>query len=208
MIANPNAPTGISEPLSVIEEIVAGNPDSVVIVDEAYVDFCGNSAMELVNRYENLLVVQTFSKSRALAGLRIGFAAGSPKLIRYLNDVKFSFNSYTMNRLTIACGRACLEDEAWFEETVGKIVSTRERMKNGLRALGFSFPDSGANFIFARHESVPARQLFDALREAGIFVRHFDRPRIDDYLRISVGTDAEADRLMEFLKEYLEKRRA
>lgn len=205
---NPNAPTGLAESLETVEEIVAGNPGSVVIVDEAYADFCGCSAMELVNRYENLLVVQTFSKSRALAGLRIGFAAGSPKLIGYLNDVKFSFNSYTMNRLTIACGKACLEDEAWFGETVGKIVSTRERMKKGLKELGFSFPDSGANFIFARHETVPARELFGALREAGIFVRYFDRPRIDDFLRISVGTDEEADCLMEFLKDYLEKRKA
>ena len=202
---NPNAPTGLVESLETVEEIVAGNPDSVVIVDEAYADFCGISAMGLVDRYENLLVVQTFSKSRALAGLRIGFAAGSPKLIRYLNDVKFSFNSYTMNRLTIACGKACLEDEDWFLKTVGKIVSTRERMKAELKSLGFSFPDSGANFLFVRHESVPARQLFSALREAGIFVRHFDRPRIDDYLRISVGTDEEADRLTAFLNNYLKK---
>ncbi len=200
---NPNAPTGLFEDLSVVEEIVAGNPDSVVIVDEAYVDFGGVSALPLLQKYENLLVVQTFSKSRALAGMRIGFAIGSQKLIRYLNDVKFSFNSYTMNRLTIACGRACVEDDVYFREITGKMIGTRERMKKELSALGFSFPDSMANFVFARHERVPAVRLFAALKEAGIYVRHFNRPRIENYLRISVGTDAETDRLLAFLKQYL-----
>lgn len=200
---NPNAPTGLMEDLSVVEEIVAANPDSVVIVDEAYVDFGGASALPLVDRYENLLVVQTFSKSRAMAGMRIGYAIGSKKLIRYLNDVKFSFNSYTMNRLTIACGKACVEDDAYFKELTGKTVATRECVKRELAALGFSFPDSKTNFIFARHERVYAAELFAALKAEGIFVRYFNKPRIDNYLRITVGTDEEMDRLLTFLKKYL-----
>lgn len=200
---NPNAPTGLEEDPDVVEEIVAANPGSVVIVDEAYVDFGGTSALPLVDKYENLLVVQTFSKSRAMAGIRIGYAVGSKKLIRCLNDVKFSFNSYTMNRLTIACGKACVEDEAYFKEITQKIVATRERVKGELSALGFSFPDSRSNFIFAAHESVPAQELFRVLKENGIFVRYFNRPRISNYLRITVGTDEEMDRLLTFLKQYL-----
>ena len=196
---NPNAPTGLMENLDTIEEIVAKNPDSVVIVDEAYVDFGGVSALPLVDKYENLLVVQTFSKSRALAGMRIGFAIGQKKLISYLNDVKFSFNSYTMNRLTIACGKACVEDRAYFQEITGKIVATREWTKQKLTELGFTFPDSKANFIFATHKTVPAQELFENLKTAGIYVRYFKKPRIDNYLRITVGTQAEMERLVEVL---------
>ena len=187
------------EDLDTIEEIVAKNPDSVVIVDEAYVDFGGVSALPLVDKYENLLVVQTFSKSRALAGMRIGFAIGQKKLISYLNDVKFSFNSYTMNRLTIACGKACVEDSAYFQEITGKIVATREWTKQKLTELGFTFPDSKANFIFAAHKTVPAQELFENLKAAGIYVRYFKKPRIDNYLRITVGTQAEMERLVEVL---------
>ncbi|MDO4293464.1 MAG: histidinol-phosphate transaminase [Eubacteriales bacterium] len=200
---NPNAPTGLETPLDEVEEIAAKNPDSVVIVDEAYVDFGGTSALPLVERYDNLLVVQTFSKSRALAGLRIGFAIGSPRLIRYLNDVKFSFNSYTMNRLTIECGKACVEAEEYFQEMTGRIIRTREWAKRELGSLGFSFPDSRANFIFAKHESVKAAELFEALRREGIYVRYFPKPRIDDYLRITVGTQEEMERLITFLRGYL-----
>lgn len=200
---NPNAPTGLFEDLSVVESIVAANPDSVVIVDEAYVDFGGVSALPLVEAYDNLLVVQTFSKSRAMAGMRIGYAIGSKKLIACLQAVKFSFNSYTMSRLAIACGKACVGDDIYFRETVDRIVKTRERMKRELAGLGFTFPDSRANFIFAKHAGVPARRIFEDLRSAGIYVRHFDGPRVADYLRISVGTDAEADRLLAFLREYL-----
>ena len=189
------------ENLDTIEEIVAKNPDSVVIVDEAYVDFGGVSALPLVDKYENLLVVQTFSKSRALAGMRIGFAIGQKKLISYLNDVKFSFNSYTMNRLTIACGKACVEDSAYFQEITGKIVATREWTKQKLTELGFTFPDSKANFIFATHKTVPAQELFENLKTAGIYVRYFKKPRIDNYLRITVGTQAEMERLVEVLVE-------
>ena len=201
IFANPNAPTGLMENLDTIEEIVAKNPDSVVIVDEAYVDFGGVSALPLVDKYENLLIVQTFSKSRALAGMRIGFAIGQKKLISYLNDVKFSFNSYTMNRLTIACGKACVEDRGYFQEITGKIVATREWTKQKLAELGFTFPDSKANFIFATHKTVPAQELFENLKTAGIYVRYFKKPRIDNYLRITVGTQAEMERLVEVLAE-------
>ena len=202
---NPNAPTGVYMPLDQVEEILKANQDVVVIVDEAYVDFGARSALPLVDKYENVMVVQTFSKSRAMAGMRIGFAVGSRKLIGYLKDVKFSFNSYTMNGPSIAWGAASIRDEAYFRETVDKIIRTRERTKTELAALGFSFPDSRTNFIFAKHETVPAAQLFEALREAGIYVRYFKKPRIDQYLRISIGTDEEMDALIAFLHEYLKK---
>ena len=203
---NPNAPTGIEESLSNIEEIVAANPDVVVIVDEAYVDFGCSSALPLIQKYENLLVVQTFSKSRALAGIRIGYAFGSEKLIQYLNDVKFSLNSYTMNRLTEVVGCTCLEDKAYFEDCVQKVIATRERTKESLKELGFSFGDSKANFIFATHKSVPAKEIFEALKEEGIYVRYFNKPRIDNYLRISIGTDEQMETMLTFLEQYLQKR--
>lgn len=200
---NPNAPTGLAMSSGEVEAIVSANPFSVVIVDEAYVDFGAESALPLVEKYENLLVVQTFSKSRALAGLRIGFAVGSEKLIGYLNDVKFSFNSYTMNRITTACGKACVEDDAYFKETVHRIMETREWTKRELVRLGFSFPDSSANFIFAAHKSLAAEELFAALKEAGIYVRYFHQPRIDNYLRITIGTQEQMERLVGFLEEYV-----
>ncbi|MBE5846969.1 MAG: histidinol-phosphate transaminase [Lachnospiraceae bacterium] len=203
VIANPNAPTGRMEDLSMIEGIVKANPDSVVIVDEAYVDFGGTSALPLIERYENLLVVQTFSKSRAMAGMRIGMAFGSEKLIQYLNDVKFSFNSYTMNAPTLHAGAASIEDDAYFKEQCAKVIATRERTKKALSALGFTFADSKTNFIFATHRSVPAAEIFAALREQGIYVRYFKKPRIDNYLRISIGTDEEMDTVLAFLKTYL-----
>lgn len=199
---NPNAPTGVCEPLSLIEEIVRENPDSVVIVDEAYIDFGGMSALPLTEKYDNLLIVQTFSKSRALAGMRIGFAIGNEKLISYLSDVKFSFNSYTMNRLVLTAGKACVEDQDYFKLCTGKIKVTRERVKESLRKLGFSFPDSYGNFLFVTHKQIPAKELFEALKAEGIYVRYFNRPRIDNYLRITVGTDEEMDTLLEFLKNY------
>ena len=198
---NPNAPTGIYMELDQVEEIISRNPDSIVIVDEAYVDFAGPSAMELVDKYDNLLVVQTFSKSRSLAGMRIGFAVGQPKLIKYLNDVKYSFNSYTMNLPSIRLGAAAVKDEAYFRETVGKIVATRERVKKELTDLGFTFPDSQSNFIFATHKSWPAKELFEELKKEDIYVRYFASPRIDNYLRITVGTDEEMDALLAFLRK-------
>lgn len=200
---NPNAPTGVYEPLALVEEILQANRDVVVIVDEAYIDFGGESALPLIKKYDNLLVVQTFSKSRAMAGMRIGFAMGNEKLIRYLSDVKFSFNSYTMNRPTLALGIEALKDRAYFEEITGRIVSTRERVKGELKELGFTFPDSMANFIFASHSRIPAQQIFQALKERDIYVRYWDKPRISKSLRITVGTDAEMDSLLAFLREYI-----
>ena len=191
---NPNAPTGVEMPLSEIEEIVAKN-----------VDFGATSALPLIEKYDNLLVVQTFSKSRSLAGMRIGYAFGNPELIKYLNDVKYSFNSYTMDRTTIAAGVASMKDQAYFEECCNKIITTREWTKTELKKLGFSFQDSKANFIFATHESCPAKKLFEALREKHIYVRYFPKDRIDNHLRITIGTDKEMKKLVEFLKEYLQK---
>ena len=202
---NPNAPTGVVMPLSEVEDIVAHNQDVVVIVDEAYVDFGSQSALPLIEKYENLLIVQTFSKSRSMAGMRIGFAMGSPKLIKYLNDAKYSFNSYTMDRTALAAGVAAVKDQAYFQETCAKIIATREWTKKELAALGFSFPDSKTNFIFASHESCPASELFGALRQEHIYVRYFPKDRIDNHLRITIGTDEEMKKLVEFLKEYLQK---
>ena len=200
---NPNAPTSLALGLAEVEDIVAHNQKSVVIVDEAYIDFGGESALGLLSKYENLLVVQTFSKSRSMAGLRIGYAMGAPALIRALNDVKYSFNSYTMNQTSLVLGTAALEDEAYFRETVGKIRATRERAKERLSDLGFVCPEPSANFIFAGRPGTDAKALFDALREKNIYVRHFDGTRIGDYLRITIGTDEQMERLFEFLENYL-----
>ena len=200
---NPNAPTAIYEPLETIEEIISHNRDVVVIVDEAYIDFGGESARSLIDQYDNLLVVQTFSKSRSMAGMRIGFAMGNPELIKYLNDVKYSFNSYTMNRTSICCGVEAVKDDAYFKETTQKIITTREWSKQELAKLGFSFTDSKANFIFATHERIPAKEIFEALREANIYVRYFNSPRIDNYLRITIGTEDEMEKLFGFLRKYV-----
>lgn len=204
---NPNAPTGILESQETVEEIVKANRDVVVIVDEAYVDFGGVSALPLIEKYDNLLVVQTFSKSRAMAGLRIGFCIGNEKLIGYLNDAKFSFNSYTMNLPSQVLGVEAVKDDAYFKATTAKIKATRERVKKELQELGFTFPDSMTNFIFASHKEVPAEEIFRALREADIYVRHWNKPRISNYLRITVGTDEEMDALLSFLRKYLTERR-
>ncbi len=200
---NPNAPTGVLMPLSEVEDIIAHNQESVVIVDEAYIDFGGESAIGLTEKYENLLVVQTFSKSRSMAGMRIGCAYGHPELICRLNDVKYSYNSYTMNIPSLVLGAKALEDDNYFRETLEKIICTREQAKKRLSELGFSFPDSMANFIFASHEERKAEEIYKALRENNIFVRYFKQPRIDNHLRISIGTDEEMEELYGFLKEYL-----
>ncbi len=202
---NPNAPTGAALALSEIEDILCHNRDVVVIVDEAYVDFGTASAIPLVEKYDNLLVVQTFSKSRSMAGLRVGFAVGSKKLIGYLYGVRNSVNSYTMNRFALELGACALKDEAYFRKTCQKIVNTRERVKKELAALGFVFPDSKANFIFASHPAYDAKKLFEALRQQHIFVRYFEKPRISSYLRITVGTDEQMDILLAFLKKYMKK---
>ncbi|MDR2044520.1 MAG: histidinol-phosphate transaminase [Clostridium sp.] len=201
---NPNAPTGVLESLDTVEEILKANRDAVVIVDEAYIDFGGESALSLLEKYEQLLVVRTFSKSRSLAGLRIGFAMGNEKLIRYLNDVKFSVNSYTMNSPAQILGAEAVKDEAYFRETVGRVVATREKVKRELRELGFSFPDGQGNFLFVSHKRVPAAEIFAVLKEAGIYVRYWNKPRISDCLRITVGSEEEMESLMAFLKKYLE----
>ena len=203
---NPNAPTGLFEDLSVVEEIIKSNPDVIVIVDEAYIDFGGESALPLLEKYENLLVVQTFSKSRAMAGLRIGFCIGSEKLIRYLNDVKFSFNSYTMNLPAQILGVEAVKDDAYFKGVTGRIIATRERVKKEMTALGFTFPDSRTNFLFVSHRTVPAEDIFRALRERDIYVRHWNKPRIENCLRITIGTDEQMDQMLAFLKEYLKDR--
>ena len=207
VIANPNAPTSIAlEPAS-IEEIIAAHPDALVIVDEAYIDFGGMSALPFIDRYDNLLVVQTFSKSRSMAGARIGVAFGCEKLISYLKDVKFSFNSYTMSQDAIRIGAAAasLSDKKYFEDTVAKITDTRDASINRLRELGFECPDSSTNFIFATHPDVYAGDIFEELKKRNIYVRHFSSQRIDNYLRITVGTPEEMDELIKTLKDILEQ---
>ena len=203
VLPNPNAPTGRGLSLDALEDLLQHNADCVVIIDEAYVDFSSESCLPLLDKYDNLLVVQTFSKSRAMAGMRIGFAVGSAKAIRYLRDVKFSFNSYTMDAPTIAWGAASMADDAYFRETVEKVTDTREYLKKELASLGFSFPDSRTNFVFASHERVLAAELFAALKEAGIYVRYFPGERTGNHLRITVGTREQTEALLLFLRKYL-----
>ena len=201
---NPNAPTGILIPLSEIEDIIQHNRDVIVVVDEAYIDFGGESALPLIEKYDNLLVVQTFSKSRSLAGMRIGYVMGNEKLIKYINDVKYSFNSYTMNQTALALGVEAIKDKDYFEKTRQRVIETREWTKQELTKLGFLFGDSMSNFIFAAHERVPAKELFEALKKEHIFVRYFSKERISNYLRISIGTREEMEELIRFLKNYLQ----
>ena len=203
---NPNAPTGIARPLDFIRDILDHNQDVIVVVDEAYIDFGGETALPLLKEYENLLVVRTYSKSRSMAGMRIGYACGSEEMIRCLNDVKYSFNSYTMDMTVLEAGAASIADEAYFQETICKVQETRQWTQEQLRRLGFTLKDSSANFVFASHEKCPARELFETLRQNHIYVRYFDKPRIDNYLRITIGTPREMEVLIDFLETYLEKR--
>ena len=198
VIANPNAPTGISLSLKEIEALVSGNENSVVIIDEAYVDFGGESALSLIDKYDNLLVVRTFSKSRSLAGLRVGYAMGSKALIKAMNDVKFSINSYTLNAPAISMGIASVKDDAYFRDNISKIKETRERTVEGLEFAGFNVLPSDANFVFATHNRHKAKDIFEELKKKKIYVRHFAQERIDNYLRISIGTDEEMN---EFLRQ-------
>lgn len=200
---NPNAPTSIYEDLDFIEDILKHNQDVIVIVDEAYIDFAGKSAIELVDKYENLIIVQTFSKARSMAGMRIGYAISNPTLIKYLNDAKYSFNSYTMNQTSLICGVEAVKDKAYFEEQVQKIIDTREWVKEELHALGFEFPDSKSNFIFATHPKFSAKKLFEVLKNENIYVRFLGGARIQEYLRITIGTREEMETLISFLKEYM-----
>jgi histidinol-phosphate aminotransferase len=202
---NPNAPTGKALPLADIERVVSANPQSAVVIDEAYVDFGAETAIALVNQYPNLLVTQTLSKSRALAGLRVGFAVGHPDLIEGLERVKNCFNSYLLDHLALAGAAAAMEDEAWFERNRRKIIEDREALTARLVGLGFQVIPSKANFVFARHPGQDAAQLARKLRERSIIVRHFALPRIDQHLRITVGTPAECDALVSALTEILQQ---
>ncbi|MBQ9278777.1 MAG: histidinol-phosphate transaminase [Lachnospiraceae bacterium] len=201
VIANPNAPTGIARPITFIEDILKHNQDVVVIVDEAYVDFGGESSLPLIDTYDNLLVVRTFSKSRSMAGLRIGYAMGSEKLIKYMSDVKFSYNSYTMNMPSIILGAESIKDDEYFKDTVAKVIDTREWFKNEIENIGFKVLPSATNFLFISHEKVAAKEIFEKAREEKIFVRYFNKPRIDNYLRVTIGTREEMEIFLDFLKK-------
>lgn len=203
VICNPNAPTGRAVPLEEIRSILDANGDVVVIVDEAYVDFGAQSAVVLLDDYPNLVVVHTMSKSRALAGMRIGCALASPELIAAITCVKDSFNSYPLDRLAQAAGAASMADDAYFEEGRHKIIATRQWVTDRLRTMGFLVHDSSANFLFARHPGRQGRELCQALRDRGILVRRFDRPRIEEYLRITIGTDAQMQTMCRALEEIL-----
>lgn len=204
IIANPNAPTGISLPLSAIEEVAASNPDRVVMVDEAYVDFGGESCVKLLPNYKNLVIIQTFSKSRSLAGARVGFAIANPDLIADMNRIKYSFNPYNVNRLSILAGAAAMRDWDYTKECTGRICKTREKTTKALRELGFTVLDSKTNFIFAKSGDMPGKVYFDGLREAGILVRRWDSERIKDFVRISIGSEEEMETFVEETKKLVE----
>ncbi len=202
---NPNAPTGLEMDLGEIEEIIRRNQDVIVMIDEAYIDFGGSSALPLLKKYENLLVIQTFSKSRSMAGMRIGYAIGHPDLIRALQDVKYSYNSYTMNMPSLILGTEAVKDGAYFKATLEKIIRTREETKVWMKELGFHFPDSRTNFLFVSHQRIPAEAIFEALKQEQIYVRYFKKPRLDNSLRITIGTDEEMAELRCFLKTFIQE---
>lgn len=205
VFANPNAPTGVLEGLDVVEEILKANPDSIVIVDEAYIDFDGETAIPLLDKYENLIITRTMSKSRALAGMRIGYAFGSTKLIKYLNDVKFSVNSYTMNLPSLVAGKAAMEDDEYFHKITAMTIETREWTKAELKKRGFVFNDSKTNFVFATKPGVSAKDLFEELKKRDIIVRYFNTPLLKDYLRISTGTKEEMEEFIKVLDVVLKE---
>ena len=203
IITNPNAPTSIALGLDKIEQVLKANPNRVIVIDEAYVDFGAESAVELVSRYENLVVCQTTSKSRSLAGLRVGFAIGQAHLIAALEAVKNSFNSYPIDRFAIAAAVASFEDQDYFQEQCEKVIASREKLVANLTELGFNVLPSKANFIFATHSLHDAAQLAEKLREQGIIVRYFNKPRINQFLRITIGTDEQNQRLVDTLKKLI-----
>lgn len=202
-IANPNAPTGLILPLSDIERILAGNPDNIVVIDEAYVDFGGESAVSLIHKYENLLVTQTFSKSRSMAGARLGFGVGCKALIRDLNTIKYSTNPYNVNAMTMAAGLGALEDEEYFQTNCQTIVQNRAWTTEALQKLGFTVIDSKTNFVFAKHKNKDGGELYQELKDRGILVRHFGSPRLKDYNRITIGSKGQMEALIHTLEEIL-----
>lgn len=202
-IANPNAPTGIALSVSDIEKILKKNLDNVVVIDEAYVDFGAESAVPLIEKYDNLLVVQTFSKSRSMAGARLGMGFASPELIKDLNTVKYSLNPYNINRMTLAAGLGTLADSEYTRKCCHKIMLNRKYTEAKLKALGFDFPKSSANFIFARSPKVSGKEVYDKLKRKGILVRHFPLPLINEYVRITVGTKQQMDALITALSEII-----
>lgn len=203
VIPNPNAPTSLGEGLDFVEKILNYNQDSVVVIDEAYVDFGGTSSIPLINKYENLLVTGTFSKSRSLAGLRIGFAIGSKALIDVMEAVKNSYNSYTVDSLSIEMGAASIEDDEYFKSTCKKVIKTRERVTLELEKLGFDVLDSQTNFIFVTHNKHNMKSLFEYLKTQKVFIRYFSLPRIENYVRITIGTNEEMDIFLEKTKEFI-----
>lgn len=203
IIPNPNAPTSLGEGTGFVKKILDYNQDSVVIIDEAYVDFGGVSSVPLVKKYENLLVTGTFSKSRSLAGLRIGFAIGSKTLIDVMEAVKNSYNSYTVDSISIEVGSASIEDDEYFKSTCQKVIKTRQRVTDELRKLGFDVLDSQTNFIFATHDKYSMKEMFEYLKTQKVFIRYFSLPRIENYVRITIGTDDEMDIFLQKAKEFL-----
>lgn len=203
IIPNPNAPTSLGEGKEFIEKLLNYNQDSIVIIDEAYVDFGGYSSVELIDKFENLVVVGTFSKSRSLAGMRIGFAIGSKELISVLEAVKNSYNSYTVNSVSMAVGTASINDKEYFEKTVSKVIATRERITDELRELGFTVLDSKTNFLFATYNGKNMKDYFEWLKAQNVFIRYFNIPKIDNYVRITIGTDEEMNVFLDKTKEYL-----
>ena len=204
-IANPNAPTGLVLPLEAIETLCRENPNNVVIIDEAYIDFGGESAVPLIRKYDNLLVIQTFSKSRSMAGGRLGFAAGSPALIKDLNDLRYSTNPFNVNRMSLAAGIGALEDETYFRANINAILSAREYTLRSLRELGFTAADSATNFVFAKHSQLEGKKLYLQLKDKGILVRHFNTPRLKDYIRITVGTQTQMETLVSAIQSIMEE---
>jgi len=203
VIANPNAPTGIALPLSDIETIVRRNPGNIVLIDEAYVDFGAESAISLVQDYDNLLIIHTYSKSRSMAGSRMAYAIAPPPIIEDLKKMKYSFNPYNVNRLTQIAAEAALDEDEYYKGKRLEIIAAREYAGAHLRRLGFTTTDSKANFLFAKHPEVGGAELYVALKERGVLVRHWDKPRISDYLRITVGTKVQMNALVSAIEEIL-----
>ena len=205
VLANPNAPTGLALPLSQVEEIISSNPDHVVVIDEAYVDFGAESAASLVDKYENLLVVMTYSKSRSMAGARLGFALASRPIIQDLEKIKYSTNPYNVNRLTLKLGEAAVDSDDYFRENARKIMDTREQTAAALRDLGFTMPDSRTNFLFIQREGLDGGLLYRKLKDRGVLIRHFSDPRIAQYNRVTIGTPEEMAAFLEGVKEIMKE---